>query len=105
MPPLPSEVWKHFRKSADKSTASCLLCSATIQLHCGTSDLRNHIKFKHPSVDNKKASPDVSKQQTLHQVFAPRPSSSETINQALANFVVQAYVPMIYSADKTRNCE
>ncbi|KAH3775517.1 hypothetical protein DPMN_011905 [Dreissena polymorpha] len=105
MPPLPSEVWKHFRKSADKSTASCLLCSATIQLHGGTSNLRNHIKFKHPSVDNNKASPDVAKQQTLHQVFAPRPSSSETINQALANFVVQAYVPMIYSADRTRNCE
>jgi len=94
MPPLPSEVWKHFRKSADKSTASCLLCSATIQLHGGTSNLRNHIKFKQPSVDNNKASPDVAKQQTLHQVYGPRLASSEAINQALANFVVQAYVPM-----------
>ncbi|KAH3771588.1 hypothetical protein DPMN_172913 [Dreissena polymorpha] len=30
----------------------------------------------------------------LHQDFGPRPSSSEAINQALANFVVQAFVPM-----------
>ena len=36
----------------------------------------------------------MAKQQTLHQVYGPRLASSEAINQALAIFVVQAYVPM-----------
>ena len=89
---------KHFQNSADKQSATCQLCSATIQLHGGTSNLRSHIRHKHPTMEHSSATPQQQRerQPTLTQVFSAvqQQASQEDITRALTDFVVQAYVPM-----------
>jgi len=91
-------VCKHFQNSADKQSATCQLCSATIQLHGGTSNLRSHIRHKHPTMEHSSATPQQQRerQPTLTQVFSAvqQQASQEDITRALTDFVVQAYVPM-----------
>ena len=108
MPPSASHVWKFFTKAADKKSATCNLCSMTLQLHGGTSNLNNHLKFKHPSENKNTQTKETLKQVPLTS-FLSSPwkiggSEQEKITQAIADMIVSEYVPLsIVSSKGFRN--
>ena len=50
-----SKVWQFFRKSGDK-TVTCEVCQANLAYHGGTSSMKEHLKWKHPTEDPPKES-------------------------------------------------
>jgi hypothetical protein len=94
MPPsTASDVWKYFTRSLDKKTAKCNLCNTDFTYCGGTTNLRNHLKAKHPVSENSEA-----KKQTTMAAFVSTPtkkmttSENERITQAIADMVVKDYV-------------
>ena len=51
MPPATSFVWKYFKRCADDNKVKCSLCGNELSWTGGTSNMRNHIRLKHPSED------------------------------------------------------
>lgn len=52
MPPI-SDVWRYFDK-INKIEAKCKLCLKTLKTGGGTTNLKNHLKMKHPKFGTEK---------------------------------------------------
>ncbi|XP_053387152.1 E3 SUMO-protein ligase ZBED1-like [Mercenaria mercenaria] len=97
MPPTTSDVWKYFTRANDRKSAKCNLCETTLAYSGGTSNLRNHLNGKHPSINS--GNTDDTKKQTSLSAFVSTPkkvssSESEKITQSIANMVVMDYMPL-----------
>jgi len=59
-----SVVWKYFKKSGDEKIAKCMTCGKEYKTSGNTSNLADHIKRFHSSINNKINSEEVSIQST-----------------------------------------
>ena len=72
---LTSDVWKHFTKYDDQPKAMCSLCGKRITYRGGTTNLINHLLYKHPliySPKDKTAKGIGKKQSNLDTVVKAR---------------------------------
>ena len=77
---LTSDVWKHFTKYDSQPKAMCSLCGKGIAYHGGTTNLRNHLLYKHPliySQKDKTAKDLGEKQSNLDTVIKARVCSED----------------------------
>ena len=101
MPPATSFVWKYFKRCADDNKVKCSLCGNELSWTGGTSNMRNHIRLKHPVEDQTSLnSPtNLSNKQpsmtsfinTSTKLSAPQ---SEQITIAIADMIVTDYMPL-----------
>ena len=106
MPPPTSAVWKYFKRNNDGNTVKCTLCSQELKMTGGTSNMRNHLKGKHPSHETGQREKENQSSMTLF-VNTPKKTTSsqkEKITQAIADMVVLDYIPLsIVEGDGFRN--
>ena len=67
MPPPTSAVWKYFKRNNDGNTVKCTLCSQELKMTGGTSNMRNHLKGKHPSHETGQREKENQSSMTLCQ--------------------------------------
>ena len=72
--------------------------STTLQLHGGTFNLYNHLKFKHPSENKNTQMKETLKQVPLTSFVSSLrksgDSEQEKITQAIADMIVSDHVPL-----------
>ena len=97
MPPPTSAVWKYFKRNNGGNTVKCTLCSQELKMTGGTSNMRNHLKGKHPSHETGQREKENQSSMTLF-VNTPKKttSSQKEITQAIADMVVLDYIPHCY---------
>lgn len=49
MPPQTSKAWKYLKKDPDSKCVKCNLCHMELVYTGGTSNMLNHLRFKHES--------------------------------------------------------
>ncbi|KAE9542433.1 hypothetical protein AGLY_003294 [Aphis glycines] len=72
-----STVWEHFKKNVDKTTVSCQICKKDLKFYGNTTNLKEHLKRKHPTALIIPASTADDPDSELHSI--------ESINN-LSNF-------------------
>ena len=89
-----SDVWKWFKKVSDSTKVECILCSKTVAYRGGTTNLRNHLVYKHPLIYKPKAQSKgeegSSKQGTLDAVV-----KSHYCSEAKAKVITDKILMMI----------
>ena len=101
MTPSTSFVWKYFKRCAGDNKVKCSLCGNELFWTGGTSNMRNHIRLKHPSEDQTSLnSPtNLSNKQpsmtsfinTSKKLSAPQ---SGQITIAIPDMIVTDYMPL-----------
>lgn len=57
-----STVWEIFKKTDDKQSVTCMICKKTFKFAGNTTNMKRHLRAKHPLQENPQRHPSTSRE-------------------------------------------